>query len=200
MHAVEPNEEYNSLTSVIATGEGKEQGGFDLDDHRIKYGLIRFRGLVDEHGAEDTKLTEADVQRLDTLCWRSLKNQTTSRSKIGQEPRLYVRVEYADESFHLGDLSREFRVDEERSMPDERLRSIRDVVVDVEPFVSRVAENAERIDTIHVVASPSMRLSYGGEELTNPESLYDELGDVLGPDGVHVIDVYDEYEATLPEE
>jgi CRISPR-associated protein Csh2 len=155
---------------------------------------------VDEHGAEDTKLTEGDVQRLDTLCWRSLKNQTTSRSKIGQEPRLYVRVEYADESFHLGDLSREFRVDEEHSEPDERLRSIRDVVVDVDPFVSRIAENAERIDTVHVVVSPSIRLSDGGEELTDPESLYDELGDVLGPDGVHVIDVYDEYEATLPEE
>jgi CRISPR-associated protein Csh2 len=200
MHAVEPNEEYNSLTSVIATGEGKEQGGFNLDDHRIKYGLIRFRGLVDEHGAEDTKLTEADVQRLDTLCWRSLKNQTTSRSKIGQEPRLYVRVEYADESFHLGDLSREFRVDEERSKPDEQLRSIRDVVVNVEPFVSRVTENAERIDTVHVVASPSMRLSYGGEEMADPEGLYDELGDVLGDDSVHVIDVYEEYEMTLPEE
>jgi CRISPR-associated protein Csh2 len=200
MHAVEPNEEYNSLTSVIATGEGKEQGGFDLDDHRIKYGLIRFRGLVDEHGAEDTKLTETDVQRLDTLCWRSLKNQTTSRSKIGQEPRLYVRVEYADESFHLGDLSREFRVDEERSKADERLRSIRDIVVNVEPFVSRLERNAERIDTVHVTVSPSMRLAYGGEEMEAAEALYDELSDVLGDDSVHVIDVYDEYEATLPEE
>lgn len=200
MHAVEPNEEYNSLTSVIATGEGKEQGGFDLDDHRIKYGLIRFRGLVDEHGAEDTNLTEADVRRLDTLCWRALKNQTTSRSKIGQEPRLYVRVEYADESFHLGDLSRELRIDEEHSKPDERLRSIRDVVVNVEPFVNRLADNADRVDTVHVVASPSMRLSYDGEEMGEPEALYDRLSDALGPNGVHVINVYDEYEATLPAE
>jgi CRISPR-associated protein Csh2 len=200
MHAVELNEEYNSLTSVVATGEGKQRGGFDLDDHRIKYGLIRFHGLVDEHGAEDTKLTEADVRRLDTLCWRALKNQTTSRSKIGQEPRLYVRVEYADESFHLGDLSRDFRVDKEHSKPDEQLRSIRDVVVNVEPFLSRIADNADRVDTVHVLASSSMRLSCDGDEMEDPEALYDRLRDALGPDSVHVIDVYDEYEATLPTE
>ncbi|QIO25503.1 type I-B CRISPR-associated protein Cas7/Csh2 [Haloarcula sp. JP-L23] len=198
MHAVSENEEYNSLTSVIATGEGKEQGGFDLDDHRVKYALIRFRGLVDEHGADDTNLTEADVRRLDTLCWRALKNQTTSRSKIGQEPRLYARVEYAEESFHLGDLSRELRVDEDHSKPDEQLRSIRDVVVDVDSFVDRLDENAERIDTIHVAGSPSLRISADGD-VTDVEAFYDELEDALGPDSVHVIDVYGEFEETLPE-
>jgi len=51
-------------------------------------------GLVDNHGAESTNLSETDVKRLDSLCWRALKNQTTSRSKLGQEPRLYVRPEY----------------------------------------------------------------------------------------------------------
>jgi len=84
LHPVTENEEYNSLTSVIATGEGKEQGGFDLDDHRIQYGFIAFHGLVDENGAADTKLSEADVERLDTLPWRAIKNQTISRSKVGQ--------------------------------------------------------------------------------------------------------------------
>jgi CRISPR-associated protein Csh2 len=198
IHAVTENEEYNSLTSVIATDEGKEQGGFDLDDHRVKYALIRFRGLVDEHGAEGTNLTEADVRRLDTLCWRALKNQTTSRSKIGQEPRLYVRVEYADESFHLGDLSRELRVDSEHSKPDEQLRSIRDIVVNVEPFVTRLSENADRIDTVHIVGSPSLRVSTGGEP-SGIETLYDELETALGGDGIRVIDVYEEFKETLPE-
>lgn len=198
MHAVTENEEYNSLTSVIATDTGKEQGGFDLDDHRVKYALIRFRGLIDEHGAEDTLLTEDDARRLDTLCWRALKNQTTSRSKIGQEPRLYVRVEYVDESFHLGDLSREFQVDADHSKPDEQLRSIRDIVVDVEPFVSRLEENADRIATVHIVGSSSLQVSYGGE-VSSVETLYTELENALGTESVHVIDVHEEFKATLPE-
>ena len=63
LHPVVENEEYNSLTSVIGTQDEKRQGGFDLDDHRLKYALIGFHGLVDEHGAEDTNLSEADVRR-----------------------------------------------------------------------------------------------------------------------------------------
>src|SRR5699024_7864149 len=96
LHPVVENEEYNSLTSVIGTQAEKDQGGFDRDDHRLKYALIGIHGLVDEHGAENTNLSENDVKRLDTLCWRSIKNQTITRSKVGQEPRLYLRVEYAD--------------------------------------------------------------------------------------------------------
>jgi CRISPR-associated protein Csh2 len=197
MHAVNENEEYDSLTSVIATQEGKEQGGFDLDDHRIQYGLIRFHGLVDEHGAADTKLTAADVERLDTLCWRALKNQTISRSKVGQEPRLYARVEYAEESFHLGGLDKDLALDEDVSDPDEELRNVRDLAVDVGDFVGRLAGASEQVERVRVVASDVLQLSYGGE-LGGPDLLYDALRDAVGDEAVEVVDVYEEYPETLP--
>lgn len=198
MHAVTENEEYDSLTSVIATQEGKEQGGFDLDDHRIQYGLIRFHGLVDEHGAEDTNLTSDDVRRLDTLCWRALKNQTISRSKVGQEPRLYCRVEYADESFHLGGLDKDLMLDSDRSKPDEELRTVRDLAVETDGFVRRLDAASERIKQIRIVASDVLRVSYGNE-VGGPEVLYDALREAVGSDTVNVVDVYDEYSSTLPE-
>ena len=198
MHAVNENEEYDSLTSVIATQEGKEQGGFDLDDNRIQYGLIRFHGLVDEHGAESTKLTDEDVERLDTLCWRALKNQTISRSKVGQEPRLYCRVEYGEDSFHLGGLDRDLEVDEERSKPDEELRTVRDVTVDVSSLVQRLENAQAQVDRVRVVASDVLDISYEGEQ-GGPDLLYDALRDAVGFDAVEVIDVYDEYPETLPE-
>lgn len=197
IHAVNENEEYNSLTSVIATQENKQQGGFDLDDHRIQYGLIRFHGLVDEHGAADTKLTEADVKRLDTLCWRAIKNQTISRSKVGQEPRLYCRVEYADESFHLGGLDRDIELNDEHSKPDEELRTVRDLTLDVTRLVDRLNESSDRIERVRVVASDVLKLSYG-EELGGSEVLHDALEDAVGADTVEKIDVYDEQTATLP--
>jgi CRISPR-associated protein Csh2 len=196
MHAVNENEEYDSLTSVIATQENKQQGGFDLDDHRIQYGLIRFHGLVDEHGAADTNLTEADVERLDTLCWRAIKNQTISRSKVGQEPRLYCRVEYADESFHLGGLDRDLELDDEHSKPDEELRTVRDLTLDVTGLVDRLDEVSDRINRVRIVASDVLQLSYDGE-LGGPAVLHDALEDALG-DAVEQIDVYDEQTATLP--
>lgn len=199
MHAVNENEEYDSLTSVIATQEGKEQGGFDLDDHRIQYGLIRFHGLVDEHGAEDTNLTPEDVKRLDTLCWRSIKNQTISRSKVGQEPRLYCRVEYAEESFHLGGLDKDLTLDGDRSKPAEELRSVRDLAVDIDEFVRRLDNASDRIDRVRIVASDVLRFSHENE-VGGPEVLYEALEDAVGDETLEVVDVYDEHVALASDE
>ena len=197
MHAVNENEEYDSLTSVIATQENKQQGGFDLDDHRIQYGLIRFHGLVDEHGAADTRLTQEDVERLDTLCWRAIKNQTISRSKVGQEPRLYCRVEYADESFHLGGLDKDLRLDEEASKDDEDLRNVRDLAVEIDDFVDRLDGAGAQVERIRVVASDVLQFTHEGEP-GGPELLYNALRDAVGADRVEIIDVYDEHLETLP--
>ena len=196
MHPVNENEEYDSLTSVIATQEGKEQGGFDLDDHRIQYGLIRFHGLVDEHGAEDTKLTRADIKRLDTLCWRAIKNQTISRSKVGQEPRLYCRVEYTEESFHIGGLDKDLQLDEVESKPAEQLRNIRDLVVDIDDFIDRLDRASNQIERVRIVASDPLKVSYRGT-VGGPELLYESLEDKLDKEAVEQIDVYDEYPETL---
>jgi len=195
LHAVNENEEYNSLTSVIATGEDKQQGGFDLDDHRIQYGFIVFHGLVDEHGAEDTKLKESDVRRLDSLCWRAIKNQTISRSKVGQEPRLYVRVEYDGESFHLGGLDKDLSNGSE--VPDDELRSVRDFRLDVTSFLERLENASDRIDTVHVAASDVLEVT-NGDETGGEEFLYDALRDAVGEDSVRIVDIYDEAAGTRP--
>jgi CRISPR-associated protein Csh2 len=163
LNKVEENDEYDSLTSVISTGEENRQGGFALDDKRIKYGLFPFYGLVDENGAKSTRLSENDVQRLDTLCWRALKNQTMSRSKLGQEPRLYIRVEFADESYHIGGLHSLLELGEESR---ESLRSIDDVVVDATRLVSQLNNAADRIDTVHIVGDSRLSLTVDGESLT----------------------------------
>lgn len=186
LNEVEENEGYDSLTSVISTGEGNRQGGFDLDDKRIKYGIFPFYGLVDNHGAETTNLTPEDVERLDTLCWRALKNQTTSRSKLGQEPRLYLRVEYTEDDFHIGGLQNLLTLDDGS---DDTLRSISDVVLDVSNLLSTLDKNRDRIETIHLVGDDRVTLNTGDEPIAGNQ-LATELND-RGLD-VHEIDVVDE--------
>jgi CRISPR-associated protein Csh2 len=199
LHPVTENEEYNSLTSVIATVYNKEHGGFDLDDHLIQTAYIGFHGLVDEHGADDTLLTDHDVRRLDTLCWRALKNQTISRSKVGQEPRLYLRVEYEGESFHIGGLDQDLFLDEDRSEPTEELRNVRDVCIDVSSLVERLENASDQIDTVHVVASDVLQVSIGEDE-GGHEFLYSVLEGAVGSNSVRVIDVYEDAKETKPEE
>jgi CRISPR-associated protein Csh2 len=193
LHPVVENEQYNSLTSVIGTQDEKRQGGFDLDDHRLKYALIGFHGLVDEHGAEDTNLSGADVRRLDTLCWRAIKNQTITRSKVGQEPRVYLRVEYADERFHIGGLTHD--LDTTGDEADARAyRNVRDVTLDATDLVDRLDDHVDRIERVHVATDGTLAVEVDG----NSVDLVAALSDRLGDERIHEVDVYDEYEATLP--
>jgi len=186
LNEVEENEEYDSLTSVISTGEENRQGGFDLDDKRIKYGIFPFWGLVDNNNAAATNLSEDDVQRLDTLCWRALKNQTTSRSKLGQEPRLYVRVEYSEKDFHVGGFQNLLDLGDESEQP---LRSVSDIVVNASDFLEILSEVSNNIETVHVLGDRRLTVNTGSETVSA-----DNFGEVLSEAGhdVHEIDVIEE--------
>lgn len=196
LNAIQENEESNTLTSVIATQDDKTTGGFDLNDNRLKYAIFPFHGLVDEHGASDTGLTTTDVERLDTLCWRAMKNQTISRSKVGQQPRLYIRVEYATDGYHVGDLHNGFDLDSERSKPDAELRNVTDVTLDVTKFVDRLESVREHIETVHIVGNEYLDVSYGGEAYGTAADLETLLEEHDVPSDE--IDVYNEFEQTLP--
>lgn len=193
LNEVERNRESDSLTSVIATGDDKDTGGFGLSDNRIKYGIFPFHGIVNENAAENTKLTQDDVERLDTLCWRALKNQTLSRSKVGQQPRLYVRVEYEDDYFHIGDLHNTLALDEDEC--DEPLRSAADAAVDLTAFADTLNEHASGIDTVHVCVDSLLEYTVDSDTLTGAD-VVDALDAYVDAD-VRAIDVYEEYRETL---
>lgn len=201
IHPVQLNDESDTLTTVIGNtgedGERKETGGYGLDDYRIRYGFITMHGVANANAAANTQLTVEDVERMDTLVWRSLKNQTNTRSKRGQEPRLYLRVEYEEDSYHVG-LKSLLEVSEE-SDPVEQARSITDITVDATTLIDVINANSDRIDTVHVNASELMSVEVDGE-VGGADHLYSSLGEAVGDDNVHVIDVYDEYEETLPED
>jgi len=197
LNAVETNEEYDTLTSVIATQEEKTTGGYGLDDNRIKYGIFPFHGLVDEHGATNTRLSSADVERLDTLCWRALKNQTISRSKLGQEPRLYIRVEYETEGYHVGDLHHGVQLDTDRSKPDAELRTVNDAYMDVSDLTERLKNHAKHIHSVHTVGSEQLRITDGKTVLGTAADFPDHLEAETDLD-VHPVDVYEEFNKTLP--
>lgn len=195
MHRVSMNTEASSLTSVIGTQKGKSQGGFDLADHRINYGLFNAHGLINEQAAETSGLTERDVDRLDTLLWRSLKNQATSRSKLGQEPRLYLRVTYTDDQFQLGDLHQLLEIHSEKA--GKEIRSIRDLHLDVTELLDVLRTFEHRIDSVHIVGSHLLQIVNDGEPGT-VEDLYNAFRDLLDEGNVTVVDPSRDYVETLP--
>jgi CRISPR-associated protein Csh2 len=202
LHPVEPNDETNSLTSVIATQSGeKKQGGFGLDDHRIKYGLFRGHGIVNEAIGDETGLMEVDVRRLDSVVWRALTNQTLSRSKFGHQPQFYLRAEY-DAGHHPGDLHHGVTLDTGNQDP-QSLRSIQEsdeAAVAIDGLVEKLTATHDRLQAIHLTARPDLPLKYDGERATAGEMLTSTLREAVGEDTT--IDAYDPYERaaqTMPE-
>jgi CRISPR-associated protein Csh2 len=195
-HGVARNTESKQLATVIAnpdeeSEDGKMEQGTFATDHRISYGVIGFGGRINDRAADDTNLSEADVERLDTVLWRALKNQTVTRSKAGQQPRLYLRVEYEQEGFEIGRLND--RINIASDLPDDEIRGTDDFKLDVSELVSTLSEKSARIKTIHVTADSAIDFVFPGGETGDRDDLYTVVEDAVGTDAVDAYDVYERY-------
>ena len=133
----------STITSTFA-GRGEEYSTMGKD-WRVYYSLIAFHGIVSSKRAEKTKLSEDDVSSLDDALLKAIPLQATTRSKIGQAPRLLLRVEYLDNTTFLGDL-REYV----KAYPDENLRDIGDLKLEITPLISLIKENQSKIERIYL--------------------------------------------------
>lgn len=184
LHPVLLNENYDRLSSIVATEENNQQGGFDQPDYRIQYGMYAFNGVVDATRAAKTRLTDADVRAFENAMWRSLKQQTTTRSKFGHAPQCYIRVEYDDKWTNIGLLGNQLTLDSDRSADFEELRRTRDAVVVFDDLLDLLGRYDDRIKTVHVKTNPMLRAVWNDDEGTG-DDVYGWLEQVVGEDSVN---------------
>ena len=114
LNPVEINES-STITSSFSSGEGVGK------DFRVKYSVIAFSGGINADTAVDTGLSDDDVAAFDQAMVKAVPYCRT-RSKTGQTPRLYFRVEAVDGKTILKDLreyvSLEYHVDSEFQLRD----------------------------------------------------------------------------------
>jgi len=144
LHPVELVES-SSITSIFAGREAEEQYGTIGKDWRLYYSLIAFYGLVSGRRARETKMTEEDLELFDNAIWQALTVQPTTRSKIGERPLLYLRIQYNDDDFLLGDLRRFIKVS-----PSKTVREYKDVNTDFETLVNTISMNNKEVNKIYV--------------------------------------------------
>lgn len=133
-------QESKTITSSFSSGEGVGK------DYRVKYSFLAFSGGINGLTARDTRLSESDVKLLDESIVKSIPLNRT-RSKIGQTPRLYLRVEMKDNETVLNDL-REY-IDLEYNTPEEKVREINDVSLDIAELLDYLNENKNKIKKIN---------------------------------------------------
>ncbi len=141
----------STITSHFAGRELEEKGQYGTmgKDWRIKYALLAFYGTVSAWRAKHTQFSEADLALLDHSLVRALPLLATTRSKLNQTPRLYLRVEYKDDQTFFGDLRALISL--ERA---EGLESIADAQVNFTRLVERLNQQDGRIERILLWTHP----------------------------------------------
>ncbi|MBS7006812.1 type I-B CRISPR-associated protein Cas7/Csh2 [Anaerostipes sp.] len=146
-----------SITSQFASSESKKQGAIGKD-YRVRYSFLAFSGVISAHRAEHTKLREEDVILMDEAMKYAIPLQVT-RSKIGQYPRLYLRVEYNNAETILGDL-RDYIVLKNKK----DLSGIQDVELEMADLVQLLTNNKEKIQKIYYYCNSQLNLMFRGEK------------------------------------
>lgn len=141
LNPVELNES-NTITSSFSSGEGIGK------DYRVKYSLIAFSGGINAHVAQETDLTDDDVKLFDQAMIKAIPLNRT-RSKTGQAPRLYLRVEAIDKGVVLKDfreyLDLHYKTESENKYI---VRDITDISLDIARLTSYLKANDRFISRI----------------------------------------------------
>ena len=150
-----------SITSYFAgrtKGEG-EEGGAIGKDWRVYYAVIPFYGRISGNSAKKTKLSENDINELDNAIWKSIVTETNTRTKLGQQPRFYLRVEFSDNETFIGDLRRYIDIDKK-----EGLRDIGEYALKIENLVEKLKKFKNNISKLILKKDDDITIN-GYEEL-----------------------------------
>lgn len=154
-------------TTVYPSDKGKDQGTF-TEMYVLPYGLIGFYGIVNENAAKHTGLKNSDIGLLMEGLWNGTKN-LISRSKVGQMPRLLMKVNYREKNYHIGDLDGLIHLISEKR--DEEIRDPEDYVLEVKTLIDTLEGNKESIGSIDLIHDPRLNLVIDG----SPINIGDEL-------------------------
>lgn len=134
------------------------------EDFRVKYSFIAFSGSINGKNAEQVELNDNDINLFDEAIIRAIPLSKT-RSKIGQMPRLYLRVEMKDGKF-LKDLREFLYLDEIKN-----LSSIHEVILNADKLNEYLIENKANVEKIYLYQDKALNIknldlsSFNVEEL-----------------------------------
>jgi len=146
-------------TSMFGSDDEKTQGTF-TSFFGLRYGLIFFNGIANEHSAKASRLSDDDYQAMLDAMWKGVRSAGNTRSKAGQVPRLLVDIAYKPGvEFQFGDLLSKVKLEGDKAQNEWAGPS--DFSVDLSCLVERIAEREAKIDSVTICASSD--ISFTGE-------------------------------------
>lgn len=158
MHPVKM--EYIKGTGAFASGEGKDQKTF-RQEYVLAYTLINFYGMINPRAAESTNLTEEDVNIMLDAMWEGTQN-LISRTKVGQQPRLLIKVNYKEDDYYIGGIDKLIKFESEKN--GEEIRNVEEGTVIVSKLKEQILKNKERIESVYIRKDESVKFDIPFEE------------------------------------
>lgn len=148
-------------TSVFASDESKEQGTFTTY-FGLRYAMIGFSGVANEHSAGISRMTDADYEMFLKSLWHGVRSAANTRTKVGQVPHLLISVEYRPgEEFQFGRLHDYVRLTAAGGKEEKAWSSPADYRVDLSTLIDRIKGQSGRIQAVRYALSEDIQLASG---------------------------------------
>lgn len=148
-----------SGTSLFARDEEKTQGTF-TSYHALRYALIGFSGVANEHSASISRLTNNDYEAFLQALWFGVRSAGNTRTKLGQIPRLLLSIDYQPgEEFQVGRLHDYVKLIPVNAKPEKIWASPSDYRVDLQQIINLLEKNKDRIRRIRLALSDDLRVN-----------------------------------------
>ena len=145
-------------TSIFASGEEKTQGTFTTY-FGLRYALIGFSGIANEHSAKISRLSDDDYELFLKAMWHGVRSAGNTRTKVGQIPHLLISIEYKKgEEFQFGRLHDYVKLQAVNKKPEKVWALSADYKIDLSTLIERINGQKGRIEKIRYDKSSDIQL------------------------------------------
>ncbi len=151
-------------TTTFGSDDTKSQGTF-TEYYGLRYALIGFNGITNEHSAKISKMSEEDYKLLLEALWKSVRSSANTRTKVGQVPRLLISIEYQpDSEFQFGNLIDYIKpaIIASTNKDSKKWESPQDYKIDLLKLKERFNEFKNKISSISYCVSPDIKFIDNG--------------------------------------
>ena len=146
-------------TSVFASGEDKTQGTFTTY-FGLRYALIGFSGVANEHSAEISRMSDEDYDYFLKAMWHGVRVCGNTRTKRGQIPHLLIDIKYNEgEEFQFGRLHDYIKLVPSGNKEEKEWASPQDYKLDLTLLLKRLESQENRIEKVRYAKSPDVQFT-----------------------------------------
>jgi len=157
MHEAEPVDIHG--TTTFGSDDEKTQGTFTTY-FALRYALIGFNGVANEHSAKLSHLSDKDYDDTLIAMWKSVRSSGNTRTKVGQVPRLLISIEYKKGvEFQFGNLSDYIKLIPANDKKEKEWKSPEDYKVDLSTLKARFNMFSDKVEKISYSISPDIILT-----------------------------------------